>query len=205
MAVTSHSPDPALANTRGSRAIEQFLQVVEERRGLTVLDLGGANQTNILQLTAMGHRLSNEDLILSLDAYLSDPEVSQNPDNPLLVEDFFDQTLGREDYAFDAALVWDILQFLPPYMLNPMISRLHRILRPGAPVVALFHAEEKAPEVQLYSYRIHDSKTLTLVPRGLRSRHHFFNNRGFERLFQGFGSIKFFLTRDTLREVIIRR
>ena len=172
---------------------------------MSILDLGGANQTNILQLTAMGHRLSNEDLILSLDSYLSDPEVAQNPENPVFVEDFLDQTLGREDYAFDAALVWDILQFLPPYLLQPMVSRLQRILRPGAPVVALFHAEEKSPEVQLYSYRIHDPKTLTLVPRGLRLRHQFFNNRGFERLFQNFNSIKFFLTRDSLREVIIRR
>jgi len=79
------------------------------------------------------------------------------------------------------------------------------LARPGAPVVAFFHADEKSPEVQLYSYRIHDPKTLSLVPRGLRLRHQFFNNRGFERLFQHFDSIKFFLTRDSLREVIVRR
>jgi len=205
MAITSHPPDPALANTRPSRATEQFLQVIEESRGLSILDLGGANQSNITQLTALGHRLSSEDLILSLDAYLSDPEVAPNPESPPLVEDFLDQTLGREDSAFDAALVWDTLQFMPPFLLQPAIARLYRVLRPGAPVVAFFHADEKSPEVQLYSYRIHDPKTLNLVPRGLRRRHQFFNNRGFERLFQQFDSIKFFLTRDSLREVIVRR
>jgi hypothetical protein len=32
-----------------------------------------------------------------------------------------------------------------------------------------------------------------------------FNNRAIEKLFHEFGSVKFFLTRDHLREVIVRR
>ena len=32
-----------------------------------------------------------------------------------------------------------------------------------------------------------------------------FNNRGVEKLFQRFHSVKFFLARDHLREVIVRR
>jgi hypothetical protein len=44
-----------------------------------------------------------------------------------------------------------------------------------------------------------------LVDRGRRRPAQFFNNRSLERLFQDFQSVKFFLTRNHLREVIVRR
>jgi hypothetical protein len=46
---------------------------------------------------------------------------------------------------------------------------------------------------------------LNLVPRGTRKRAQIFNNRALERLFGNFANVKFFLTRDNLREVIVRR
>jgi lysyl-tRNA synthetase class 2 len=42
-----------------------------------------------------------------------------------------------------------------------------------------------------------------LLQRGERLQ--IFNNRSLEKLFQDFQSVKFFLTRDRLREVIVRR
>jgi hypothetical protein len=71
-------------------------------------------------------------------------------------------------------------------------------------MLAFFHADEKVKEVPLYSYRISDEKTLQLTPRGTRRRAQFFNNRGLEKLFHK-QTIKFFLTRDSLREIIVRR
>jgi hypothetical protein len=43
------------------------------------------------------------------------------------------------------------------------------------------------------------------VPRGEMQAAKHFNNRDLEKLFEQAASIKFFLTRDNLREVIIRR
>jgi len=59
--------------------------------------------------------------------------------------------------------------------------------------------------VPLYQHRIQDSKTLLLTPRGAcrQVQHH--NNRSLERMFERAHSLKFFLTRDHLREVIIKR
>ena len=59
--------------------------------------------------------------------------------------------------------------------------------------------------VPVYSYRIVDSKIISLSPRGERKPAQFFNNRSLEKLFQEFESVKFFLTRDHLREVIVKR
>jgi len=44
-----------------------------------------------------------------------------------------------------------------------------------------------------------------LVQRGTRVAAQAFNNRGLEKLFARFESVKFFLTREALREVIVRR
>ena len=40
--------------------------------------------------------------------------------------------------------------------------------------------------------------------RGMRTSGQIFNNRSLEKLFGKFESVKFFLTRDNLREVIVR-
>jgi hypothetical protein len=44
-----------------------------------------------------------------------------------------------------------------------------------------------------------------MVSRSQRRPAQIFNNRSLEKLFQDFQSVKFFLTRDRLREVIVKR
>ena len=56
-----------------------------------------------------------------------------------------------------------------------------------------------------FSFRLIDNKTIQLSDRGLRPSGQVFNNRSLEKLFGKFESVKFFLTRDNLREIIIRR
>ena len=56
-----------------------------------------------------------------------------------------------------------------------------------------------------YSFRIKDSQNLILAQRGTRKPAQIFNNRSLEKLFQKFESVKFFLTKEQLREVIVRR
>lgn len=191
--------------TRQSRGLEQFFYNLRDTQGQSILDLGGATQANILYITSLGHRLATEDMVASLDAYLSDPVVRGHEDDPHLVKEFVDQTLNFVQSDFGGALVWDTLQYLSPPILEAVVRRLHHAMRPGASLLAFFHADDRAPVVPLYSYRIQDARTLGLADRGARQRAQFFNNRGLERLFQDFESIKFFLTRDSLREILVRR
>jgi hypothetical protein len=44
-----------------------------------------------------------------------------------------------------------------------------------------------------------------MAQRSRRKPAQIFNNRNLEKLFQEFSSVKFFLTRDHLREVIVKR
>lgn len=202
-AVSAKSTGPV--QTRHSQGLDQFFTSIRGQETLSILDFAGASQANISFITQMGHRLSSEDFVRSLELCFGDGDFYANQDDPERVERFLQENLNFPPEHFDAVLVWDALQFLSPSLLQTTVDRLYEQLRPDAMLLAFFHADEKAQQVPVYNYRISDQKTLLLSPRGQRARGQFFNNRGLEKLFQRFQSVKFFLTRDSLREIIVRR
>jgi hypothetical protein len=202
--ITSASPSRAL-ETRHSHGLDQFCSSLEERPGLSILDLAGASQATISFLTNYGHRLYSDDFLHQMDQHFADGDFYENQSNPLKSRQFLETALDFPDGQFDGVLVWDTLQFLTPPLLQLVVDRLHRMLQPGACMLAFFHAEERVDTIPVYSYRVSDHRTISLAPRGRRKPAQFFNNRSLEKLFQDFQSVKFFLTRDHLREVIVRR
>jgi hypothetical protein len=72
-------------------------------------------------------------------------------------------------------------------------------------VLAFFHSDEKLNHVPYYAFRIREQNQLHVTQKGARQPAQLFNNRSLEKLFQRFESVKFFLTREHLREVIVRR
>ncbi len=191
--------------TRHSHGLDQFCSSLEERPGLSILDLAGASQATISFLTNYGHRLYSDDFVHQLDQHFAGGDFYENQTNPRNVEAFLKSVLDFPDGQFDGVLVWDTLQFLAPQLLQVVVERLYRVLQPGACMLAFFHAEERIDTIPTYSYRVQDHRTIHLAPRGRRKPAQFFNNRSLEKLFQDFQSVKFFLTRDHLREVIVRR
>lgn len=186
--------------------MDQFFTSLRGQEGLNILDFAGASQANITFITELGHRLSSEDFVRSLElAFGNGPDFYENQSDPERAARFLNESLNFPAEHFDGVMIWDALQFLNPALLQPTVDKLYEILRPNSLLLAFFHADEKATQVPLYTYRIADQKTLILTPRGERQRGQFFNNRGLEKLFQRFQSVKFFLTRDSLREIIVRR
>lgn len=207
-----HPPSPPVSHTwpkgypseetsHTGRALEQFLTVLSERGASSILDLGGANQANVNFITSLGHRMSSESVLYSLDTVWNDPNLSE----ARKIEDFLEQTLNYQHATFGGVLAWDMLQFLPQPLLEAALSRLRDVLEQGAPLLAYFHADEKTPVVPNYAYRISDPRTVLLTPKSLRNRAQFLNSRAVENLFQHFKSVKFYLTRDHLREVLVIR
>jgi hypothetical protein len=203
--ITSAKSSSGSLETRHSHGLDQFCATLEDRPGLSILDLAGASQATVSFLTNYGHRLYSDDFVHQLDQCFADGDFYENQTNPLIVGKFLESAFAFPEETFDGTLVWDTLQFLNAPLLQTIVQRLHRVLRPGACMLAFFHAEERVDTIPTYSYRIADHRTITLVPRGRRRPAQFFNNRSLEKLFQDFDSVKFFLTRDHLREVIIRR
>ena len=192
--------------SRPSHGLDQFFTGTSDLQGFPMLDLSGASQANISYITQLGIRLYSDDTMLALETVFGNgPDFLERQSDPELVDRFMSSTLDFPESHFCGALLWDTLQFLKQPLLQDTVDQLHRILMPGAYLFAVFHANERCQDVPRYSFRIHDGKSLVLSTRSERRTAPFLNNRAIEKLFHQFHSVKFFLTRDNLREIIVRR
>ena len=193
--------------TRQSHGLDQFCASLGERPGLSILDFAGGSQATVSFITGYGHRLYSDDFVHQLDqCFGSGPgDFFDNQANPLLASKFIAKALPFAEESFDGALVWDALQFLCSPLLQTVVTRLHRLLRPGSSLLAMFHTEERLDTLATYAYRIQDHRTVQMAAPAQRKPAQIFTNRSLEKMFQDFHSVKFFLTRDRLREVIVRR
>jgi SAM-dependent methyltransferase len=192
------------AHTRQSSGLEQFFAFLHARENLSVLDMSGASQANIAFITNAGHRISSDDIIGTMQQCFGDDfHLSQQAASTS--QRFLEQTLTFPDNFFDGALVWDALQFLLPPVIDQTVAQLLRVLKPGGLILAFFNANDKIHRIPVHNYRIQDHKTLAMSPRGSEQQCQYFNNRSIENLFSKADSVKFFLTRDHLREVLVRK
>ena len=188
--------------TRQSRGLEQFFYNLRDIVGLSILDCAGANQDNIDFLINLGHKVYSQDLVRNLDDCFQDISEQTNPGR---IEYFLKQNLDYPPESIDGALLWDSLQFMSAPLLNAVVERLFEVMKPQSYLLAFFTATEKMTDVPSHSFRIADNKTIVLAERDVRPAGQVFNNRSLEKLFGKFESVKFFLTRESLREVIVRR
>lgn len=196
---------PPVQQTRTSTGFEQFCTTLKRADSQSVLDMSGASQANITFITGLGHRISSDDVVGTMEQCFG-PDFLKGQQSAAQAQRFLDQALTAPDASYDAVLVWDALQFLTGHLLEQVIAQLLRITRPAGQMLVFFNADDKASRLPVYNYRIQDQKTLLQIPRGgLVQPAQYFQNRTIEKLFEKASSLKFFLTRDSLREVIIRR
>ena len=188
---------------RPSRGLEEFFGYIRGQSGLTILDLGGASQQNVSFITNLGHRLYSEDFLRILSETFGEAGAADQS-NPGRIDYFLRQALDYPPAHFDGVLIWDVLEYLAPALLNAVVERLHKTVRPKSYMLAFFHSDDKLEAVPSYTFRIQQMNALEVVRHGMRRPEQLFNNRSLENLFAGFESQKFFLTRERLREVIIK-
>lgn len=195
---------PGQRISRRSTGFNEFIRAISREDGLKVLDLGATSPANITFMTGLGHRFQQEDVLhLASDKSLLVPNGDGG--TALDVERFLRENLnfGREE--FDAVMFWDLADFLPEVLVKPLIERVQLIMKPGGILLAFFHTKDAGPDAPFYRYNIAAKDTLELQPiRGFRLQR-VFNNRHVENLFRDYASIKFFLGRDNIREVLVIR
>jgi len=207
---------------RRSNGLTELSRIFKGEEGLRVLDLGPTSPRNIGFFTGLGHRIYNEDLLLASQ----DPSLlttREDGENGIDVGRFLANNLAYEREFFDAVLCWDAPDYLHTDLVKPIIERIHTIMKPKGLLLAFFHTRDAGPEAPYQRYHITDEETLELQlinpapggrERGTKSGSardlHFrlqrvFNNRHIENLFHDYSSIKFFLGRDNIREVLVVR
>jgi 2-polyprenyl-3-methyl-5-hydroxy-6-metoxy-1,4-benzoquinol methylase len=191
-------------SVRQSRGMEQFFSYIRDQSGLTILDLGGAPPEDVSFITGLGHRLYSEDLLTILHETFGVDDMTDQS-NPGRIEYFLSQGLDYQEEQFDGVLIWDVLEYMAPPLLAATIDRLYKIVKPRSYLLAFFQSQDKLGAVPFYTFRIQDFHTMKVAECGAHQPAQLFNNRTLEKMFQRFESVKFFLTREHLREVIIKR
>ncbi len=186
--------------------MEQFFVALATERSTSILDVAGPSQANVSFITGLGHRIYYDDVLRALDSAFGDgPDSFSNQSEPGRVDQFMATTLNFPVNGLGGALIWDTLQFLAPPLLQQTLDQLFHILEPGSLMLAYFHTHERATSAPVNTYRIADPRSVIITPKNKNRPAQYFNNRSLEKLFQRFKSVKFFLARDNLREVIIHR
>jgi SAM-dependent methyltransferase len=193
---------------RRSTGFQEFMKTVRREENIWVLDLGPTSPDNIKHITERGHRIYNEDILdEATRADLKVPSTEPGKENQMVVDvpRYLAENLRHEREQFDAVMAWDIPDYLPEEVVKPTIERIHTIMKPGGILLAFFHTRDAGPEAPYFRYHIGNPETLELQ-RGPQFRlQRVFNNRHIENLFRDYASIKFFLGRDNIREVLVIR
>jgi len=202
--------------TRRSSGMGEISRLLNSEEGLCVLDLGSTSASNIRFFTDKGHKNYSEDLLhSSLDAALRIQDVAGN----WVVDSktFMEENLVYENAQFDVVLCWNLPDYMEESLVKPTIDRLWSIMKPGGYLLTFFHTRDAVPDSICYRYHVTGTDVLEMqevkfAPPGRPASdkrsprlQRVFNNRHIENLFRDFASIKFFLARDAIREVLVVR
>jgi SAM-dependent methyltransferase len=200
--------------SRRSSAMSELSRVLKTEETLCVLDIGPTSASNIRFFTERGHKIYSQDLLEAS----TDPGLAITNEQGLPALDskkFLEDNLAYPNTHFDLVFCWNLADYLDESLVRPVIGRFWSMMKPGGMLLAFFHTREAGPDAPYYRYHITGTDLLemqALNAKGGRKHNvrHFtlqrvFNNRHIENLFRDFGSIKFFLSRDNVREVLVVR
>ena len=190
--------------SRRSTGFNEFIKYISRQDGLRILDVGATSPANITFMTGLGHKFHQEDLLrLSADKDL----VIPNGDGAtaLDIEKFLRDNLNFQRDEFDAVMLWDLADYLPEVLVKPVIERINLGMKPGSILLAYFHTKDAGPSEPHCTYHIASKEAVDMQPAKPYKLQRVFANRHIENLFHDFASIKFFLGRDNMRDVLVIR
>ena len=214
------SSGPRAGLVRRSTGLGEFTRALGKAEDLCILDLGPTSAPNIRHFTGLGYKVYSEDLLLaSMDPTL---RITGEDGKPAVdSKRFLSENLTQQPAAVDAILCWDMADYMEESLVKPVIGRFWSVLKPGGVLLAFFHTKDAGPDAPCYRYHIKGDDALELqrtgpaADSGARKAatnessgwrlQRVFNNRHIENLFRDFSSIKFFLARDNVREVLVIR
>ena len=208
---------------RRSSSLGELSRIWQTETPLCILDLGSTSASNIRFFTERSHKIYSEDLLVAS----TDPNLATKDEQGNRILDsrrFLTDNLVYPAAHFDVVLCWNLPDYLDESLVRPVMGRLWSVLKPGGMMMAFFHTKDAGPDSPCYRFHIVGKDMLEMQPIVLRREtrrgptgavhtavsegfrlQRVFNNRHIETLFRDFASIKFFLARDNVREVLVVR
>lgn len=194
--------DPGLL--RHSSGWAKLSAHLRSQEGMRILDIGPTSAGNINYLTSLGHSVYMANLVEEANrtGYMRiDPEGEQRYD----VQRFVQEHMDFQGRRFDVVALWDTADYLPEELLQPVVDRLHEVLEPGGQLLAFFRSKATGDEMVFSRYHLTDGEQVRLQRVGGHAVRCTYTNRQVEAIFSKFSAHKFFLAKDSLREVLVSR
>jgi hypothetical protein len=190
---------------RHSSGWAQLLTHLKSQESLRILDIGPTSSININYITSLGHSI----YMANLAEEAARPEwlVAGGEGEPSHydVDGFIATNLNFSGRTFDVVILWDTVDYLPEPLVAPVMTRLYEVIQSGGQLLAFFHSKNTGPEVAFRRYHLTDSANVEMQLAGNQPLISTFNNRQIEKLLEQFSSTRFFLAKDSLREVVAVR
>jgi hypothetical protein len=189
---------------RHSSGWKELLKHLKSQESLRVLDIGPTSSSNINYITTLGHSIYMANIV---EEALKPEWIVPAADGEgatFNVAGFLDTNLSFSGRKFDVVILWDTADFLPEALVEPLFARLHEVMEPGGLMLAFFHATAD-PNAPFCRYHLTDTEVVDMQKAGTYPVLQIYSNRKIENLLKDFSTYRFFLAKDSLREVIITR
>lgn len=203
-------------NVRASNGLKEFLRHLGRPEDGRMLDLGPVSQATVDFFTGRGYKLYSNDLLRGWHDFLAAElatlmggtvpgaaNAANRPDPAVRAARFVATVLDYPAESFHGVLAWDLVDYLPPEVVQAFVSRLHELTRPGGAVLAIFH---NRPPERFHRYRVVSAEGMEYIPSTAPVPFgRVLPNREILNLFSSFRSSKTFVGRDQIREALFTR
>ncbi len=189
---------------RHSSGWKELQKHLKGSEALRVLDIGPTSSTNINYITSLGHSIYMANLVeeAAKPEWVIPGEGGEEPRYD--IDRFFESNLNFSGRNFDVVILWDTVDFLPEPLVEPVFHKLHEVMAPGGLMLAFFHANND-PSTVFCRYHLTDTEVVEIQRSGTYALQNIYSNRKVENLLREFSNYRFFLAKDSLREVIVTR
>ncbi len=189
---------------RHSSGWKELLKHLRAQESLRILDIGPTSSTNINYITSLGHSIYMANVVdeAAKPEWIIPGEAGEPAG--FNVERFLESNFNFSGRMFDVVILWDTADYLPEPLLAPVFKRIHEVLQPGGLMLAFFHAATST-DTSFCRYHLTDTEVVEIQRAGNYPLLHTYSNRAIENMLSEFSSYRFFLAKDSLREVIITR
>ena len=189
---------------RHSSGWNELVKFLRNKESLRILDIGPTSSTNINYITNLGHSIYMANIVeeASKPDWLIPGEEGEQP--RFDVDRFLETNFSFSGRVFDVVILWDTADYLPEALVAPVLARIHQVLQPGGLMLAFFH-QTSSPDTVFCRYHLTDNDVVEMQRAGNYPLLNVFNNRKIENMLAAFSNYRFFLAKDSLREVIVTR
>src|SRR6266851_2821300 len=175
---------------RHSSGWKELMKYLRTQESLRILDIGPTSSTNINYITSLGHSIYMANVVeeASKPEWLIPGEAGEQPGFD--VDRFLESNLNFSGRIFDVVILWDTVDYLPEPLVVPVLSRFH---------------QTSNPDTVFCRYHLTDTDVVEMQRAGNYPLLNVYNNRKIENMLSEFSNYRFFLAKDSLREVIITR